>query len=88
MFWLNKCELDRDTLVSPDFHQELGADDVNCSHSVKSDLFYNESKPSKCFSRCPADADPDTHEDISKYAHVQRVDPPEGGAVAAQPSLL
>lgn len=49
VFRLNKCEIARDTLVPPDFHQELRADDVNCSHSVKSDFFHSESKR-KCFS--------------------------------------
>lgn len=77
MFWLNKCDIDRDALVSPDFHQEFGTDSVNCSHSVKLDLFSNESKPKICFSRCPPDRDPGTHEDIT-----------DGGAVAAQHSLL
>lgn len=73
---------------SPDFQQELGTDHVNCSRSVKSDLFYDDSKPNKCFSRCPPDGDPDTHVDISKCAQVTCVDTPEGGAVVAQPSVL
>lgn len=72
----------------PDFQQELGTDHVNCSRSVKSDLFYDDSKPNKCFSRCPPDGDPDTHVDISKCAQVTCVDTPEGGAVVAQPSVL